>query len=207
MALTTPAQIVTPVGPHDGAFRPPAIGTQGVVASAHGLATLAGMRCLLDGGNAVDAAVAVATNLSVVEPFMSGLGGGGGYMLFYHAATSRLHALDYLGHAPRAADPTLWSDQEELHDDPRAAIGPGPLAGWLAALERFGTMDRARVFRDAIDNAERGWPISAYGGKTLAEQAERLGRFEAARRVFLPNGPPPRVGGLVPQPELAWGYR
>ncbi len=195
------------VGPHGGAVRPPAIGTQGVVASAHGLATLAGLRCLLDGGNAVDAGVAVAATLSVVEPFMSGPAGGGGYLLFYEAAEGRLHALNYLGHAPRAAEPTLWSDQEDLHDDPRASTVPGPLAGWLAALERFGTMDRGRVFRDAIDNAERGWPLSPFGGRTLEEQAERLGRFASSRRVFLPGGRIPRVGEIVPQPELAQSYR
>src|SRR5688500_9580227 len=141
------------VTPHGGAHRPPAIGTSGVVASAHGLASLAGARCLLEGGNAVDAAVAVAATLGVVEPFMSGLGGGGGYMLIYEAATGTLHGLSYLGQAPRAARSELWSDQEALYDDPRSAIVPGPVGGWLAALERFGTMERRAVLRDAIAHA------------------------------------------------------
>ena len=103
MALATPSPTIASDTPHGGACRPPGIGTQGVVASAHGLASLAGLRVLMEGGNAVDAAVAVAASLSVVEPFMSGPGGGGGYLLFFEAKTGRVHGLNYLGHAPRAA--------------------------------------------------------------------------------------------------------
>jgi gamma-glutamyltranspeptidase/glutathione hydrolase len=207
MALIAPSPAFHVVGPHAGAFRPPAAGARGVVASAHGLASLAGLRCLMDGGNAVDAAVAVASTLGVVEPFMSGLGGGGGYMLFYEAATGRLHGLDYLGHTPRAAHAELWSDQEDVHDDPRSAIVPGSLVGWLAALERFGSMDRASVFRGAVENAERGWPISPFAAQMLEENAARIERFDSSRRVLYPQGRPPRVGQLVLQPDLARSYR
>src|SRR5215470_799560 len=90
-------------GPHAGACRAPAIGRNGVVAAAHGLASTAGLRALVAGGTAVDAAVAVGAALGVVEPFMSGIGGGGGSMLIYEAATRTVHTLDYLGHAPAAA--------------------------------------------------------------------------------------------------------
>jgi gamma-glutamyltranspeptidase/glutathione hydrolase len=195
------------ITPHGGALRPPAIGTRGIVASAHGLASLAGLRCLMDGGNAVDAAVAVAATLGVVEPFMSGLGGGGGYMLIYEAASGRLHGMDYLGHAPRGAHASLWSDQEELHDDPRSAIVPGALAGWLSVLDRFGRMDRASIFNGAIENAERGWPVSAFGAQILQENAERLGRFETSRSVLFPQDRLPRPGELVEQSRLAKSYR
>src|SRR5437867_10551246 len=95
-------------GPHAGAYRPPAIGRNGVVAAAHGLAATAGLRVLCDGGSAIDAAVAVGAALGVVEPFMSGIGGGGGFMLIYEAATRTVHALDYLGSAPAAADPSVF---------------------------------------------------------------------------------------------------
>jgi gamma-glutamyltranspeptidase/glutathione hydrolase len=207
--VTATAAYPTAAGstPHGGSCRPPAIGTQGVVASAHSLASLAGLRVLMEGGNAVDAAVAVAGALSVVESFMSGPGGGGGYALFYEAKTGQIHGLNYLGHAPRAADPTLWSDQEDVHDDPRSAIVPGAVAGWLALLERFGTMDRAAVFRGAIENAERGWPISSFNEFMFRENAARLERFPSSVRALYPNGQPPRVGDLLPQPDLARSYR
>src|SRR6478672_9822144 len=94
----------TNVGPHGGAYRPPATGRNGVVAAAHGLAATAGLRLLFEGGTAVDAAVAVGAALGVVEPYMSGIGGGGGSMLVYEAATRTVHTLDYLGTAPQAAD-------------------------------------------------------------------------------------------------------
>jgi gamma-glutamyltranspeptidase / glutathione hydrolase len=194
-------------GPHEGAFRPAAVGAHGMVSSAHGLASLAGVRALIEGGNAVDAAVAVAATLAVVEPFMSGPGGGGGYLLFREGKTGRIWGLDYMGWAPRAARADVWSDQEEVYSDVRSATVPGALAGWLAALERFGTLDRAAVFRFAIETAERGWPVSHFGATMLASQQERLGRFESSRAVFYPNGRPPRAGELIPQPNLARSYR
>src|SRR5437868_10720077 len=120
-------------GPHGGAYRAPAVGRNGVVAAAHGLAATAGLRALVAGGTAVDAAVAVGAALGVVEPFMSGLGGGGGSLLMYEANTRKVHALDYLGPAPAAADPTAFSSIEEIDADVRSATVPAILAGWLAA--------------------------------------------------------------------------
>jgi gamma-glutamyltranspeptidase / glutathione hydrolase len=193
--------------PYQHAPQPTAAGKGGAVATADGVATNAALRVLRRGGNAVDAAVAVAATLAVVEPFMSGPGGGGGYMLIREGKSGTLHGLDYMGWAPRAARAETWSDQEEVYSDVRSAIVPGPVGGWLAALERFGTMDRAAVFRPAIETAERGWPVTDFGAATLAEQAERMGRFASSRAVFYPNGRPPRAGELVPEPDLARSYR
>src|ERR1700687_3005227 len=100
-------------GPHAGAYRAPAVGRNGVVAAAHGLAATAGLRVLFEGGSAVDAAVAGGAALGVVEPFMSGIGGGGGFMLVYEAATQTVHALDYLGTAPAAARAGVFSSLDE----------------------------------------------------------------------------------------------
>src|SRR5579859_5916791 len=152
----------TGFGPHAGAYRPPALGRNGVVAAAHGLAATAGLRVLYGGGTAVDAAIAVGATLGVVEPFMSGIGGGGGFMLIYEAATRTVHALDYLGPAPAAADAGAFSSVDEIDADVRSATVPSVLAGWLAAHERFGRLDRNALFQSAIDLAEQGWPVSPW---------------------------------------------
>ncbi len=209
MAITASPPVMgsTMRGPHGGAFRPPAVGVRGVVSSAHGLASQAGVRALMLGGNAVDAAVAVAATLAVVEPFMSGLGGGGGYMLIRDGKTGQIHGLDYLGRAPRAAQGNAWTDQEEVYSDVRATCQPSAVAGWLAALERFGKLDRAAVFSFAIEVAERGWPITEFAVGMLRTAEARLSRFASSRSAYLPNGRVPRVGELVPQPGMARSLR
>jgi gamma-glutamyltranspeptidase / glutathione hydrolase len=194
-------------GPHGGAYRAPAVGVQGAVSAAHGLAATAGLRILMQGGNAMDAAVAVGAALSVVEPFMSGLGGGGGFMTIHEARTGAVYALDYVGRTPAAADPTAFSSLETLDADIRSSCVPGTLGGWLAALERFGSLDRASVFQPAIDLAEHGWPITSFAARMLAEQQDRLGRYASSRATYFPDGRTPREGEVVRQPNLAQTYR
>ena len=209
MAMTAAPAIMgtTMRGPHGGAFRPAAVGVRGVVSSAHNLASQAGVRALMQGGNAVDAAVAVAATLAVVEPFMSGLGGGGGYMLIREGKTGQVHGLDYLGRAPRAAQGNAWTDQEEVYSDVRATCQPSAVAGWLAALERFGRLDRAAVFSFAIEVAERGWPITAFAAGMLQTAEARLSRFASSRAAYFPHGRVPRIGELVLQPGMAQSLR
>jgi len=194
-------------GPHAGAYRPPSIGLNGVVSAAHGLAATAGLRVLMEGGNAVDGAVAVAAALGVVEPFMSGLGGGGGFMILHEGRTGVVHVLDYIGLTPAAADPSAFESIEAMGHDVRSSTVPGSLGGWLAALERFGTMDRAAAFRPAIELAEGGWPIASFAAAQLAAQEKSLSRYASSRAAFFPAGRPPRVGEVVPRPDLARTYR
>src|SRR5712691_1775883 len=195
------------VGPHAGAYRPPAVGRNGVVAAAHGLAATAGLRVLYGGGTAVDAAVAVGATLGVVEPYMSGIGGGGGAMLIYEAATRTVHALDYLGPAPAATEAGAFSSIDDIDADVRSATVPSVLAGWLAAHERFGRLDRSALFQPAIDLAEQGWPISPWAAGIFRDYASRLQRQPGAGGALLPNGEPPRAGGVVAQLDLARSYR
>ena len=133
--------------PHRHAYRPTVMGRRGVVTSAHPLASMAGIEILLAGGNAVDAAVAVGSTLNVVEPFMSGAAGIG---LMLISRGDERHVLDFVGRAPRAAEAARCTE-EELAGGPKSCATPGNLGGWLAALERFGTMDRARVLAPAIE--------------------------------------------------------
>src|SRR5687768_9983670 len=141
------------------AHRPVVMGTNGMVASAHPLASIAGLRMLQQGGNAVDAAVAVAAALNVAEPYMSGIGGCG-YMMIYSAKERRLRALDYMGLASGAANPGEFASPDDFYHSPKSPLIPGACAGWLTALETYGNLDRARVFAPAIDYAESGVPLT-----------------------------------------------
>jgi gamma-glutamyltranspeptidase/glutathione hydrolase len=159
---------------------------------------------LLEGGNAVDAAVAVAAALNVVEPFMSGAAGIG-LMLISRAPSGERHVLDFVGPAPAAADPDRVTP-DELAGGPRACAVPGNLGGWLAALERFGTMPRARVLAPAIEYAEEGVPLTRTATAFLERARETLDRSAEARRLYLGQGSP-RPGQVVTYKDLAATFR
>jgi gamma-glutamyltranspeptidase/glutathione hydrolase len=181
-------------------------GRNGVVAASDQLASLAGVRMLMKGGNAVDAIVAAAAALNVVEPYMSGMGGFGGYMLIYSALAGRVVALDGIGVSPAAA--TLKNITEaDCREGYKASIVPSSLANWAEALTHYGTMSLGDVFEPAIELAERGFAVSKFDAGTLARSAEKLAKYPAAARVFLPNGKPPREGQVLKQPDLARSFR
>ncbi|HXU89257.1 MAG TPA: gamma-glutamyltransferase family protein [Methylomirabilota bacterium] len=188
--------------PHRLAYRPTVMGRRGVVTSAHPLASMAGIEILLAGGNAVDAAVAVASTLNVVEPFMSGAGGIG---LMLISRGDERHVLDFIGRAPKAADATRCTD-DELVGGPKSCATPGNLGGWLAALERFGTMDRARVLAPAIGHAERGVPLTWKNVEFFEQGRGTLERSPEAERLYRPNGVP-RPGALATYKDLATTFR
>jgi gamma-glutamyltranspeptidase/glutathione hydrolase len=178
----------------------------GIVASAHPLASLTGLRVLLDGGNAVDAAVATAATLNAVEPNMSGALGVG-QMLVKAADYDEVTTLDFGGRSPAAATPEAFVGEPAIpQDDLRSALVPANLGGWLAALERFGSMDRARVFRDVIDYAENGFPLTDGNAGWIETNRARLQIFETSRR-FYANNPTPVPGAIFRQPQLAESYR
>ena len=188
--------------PHRLAYRPTVMGRRGAVASAHPLASMAGIEILLAGGNAVDAAVAVASTLNVVEPFMSGAGGIG---LMLISRGDERHVLDFIGRAPKAADAARCTD-DELIGGPKSCATPGNLGGWLAALERFGTMDRARVLAPAIGHAERGVPLSWKNVEFFEQGRDTLKRSPDAERLYRPNGAP-RPGAIATYKDLASTFR
>lgn len=174
-----------------------------MVAAAHPLATLAGVRTMLEGGNAVDAAVAVAAALNVVEPYMSGMGGEG-YMLLYLARTGQRVALDFVGRTPQGARPGLYTPAT-MAKGALAPLVPGNLGGWLYALEHFGTMRRQDVFGSAIEYAEKGFPLTHLNALWISQNREHLN--QAAREVFFPNGRAPRFGEVIVQTDLARSFR
>src|SRR5262245_9156133 len=190
--------------PHRHAYRPVVMGKRGAVTSAHPLASMAGIRVLLDGGNAVDAAAVVGAALNVVEPFMSSAGGIGLMMISRGGGRER-HVLDFVGPAPQAADPTR-ATADELAGGPKACATPGNLGGWLAALERFGSMTRERVFAPAIEMAEDGVPLTWMDAQFFEQAQATLARSAEAQRLYLGNGGP-RPGRIVTYKDLAATFR
>ena len=182
------------------------MGTDGMVASAHPLATLAGLHVLLDGGNAFDAAIATAVTLSVVEPHMSGVGGIG-VALAHVAREGRVRALNFSGRAPGAAEPSRFTE-ETKETGILAPLVPGSVAGGLTLHERYGTLDRDRLFRPAIDYAENGFPVTSLTSYVINESAASLRRVPASAATLLgAGGRAPAPGSLLKMPELASSLR
>src|SRR5579859_1652159 len=125
----------------------PVLGTRGMVACAHYLATQAGLSILTQGGNAIDAAIAANAAMTVVYPSMCSAGGDI-FMLIWEAKTQRLHALNGSGRAPRAMTPEYFAShymKEIPLRGPLSLTVPGAVDGWFEALHRFGTLPAARV--------------------------------------------------------------
>lgn len=178
------------------------------IASAYPLASRAGYQVLEQGGNAFDAAVAVAAALAVVEPNGSGLAGGG-FFLLHRAADGHQVMVDARERAPAAATRDMFLD---AGGQPVAgASTEGPLAAGIpgepAALEhlsrRYGRLPLAASLAPAIRLARDGFPVYPVLREALAGKAEDLRRSPEAARIFLVDGEAPPVGHLLRQPELA----
>ena len=142
------------------------IGKNGLVTTSHPLASQVGIRILQDGGNAFDAAVASAAALAVVNPFMAGIGGVGGYALIYNAKTKETHAIDFIGTSPSAASSEiyqgdkLWDFAKKATTGYLAPLVPGIPAGWYAIHSRYGKLSWEEVLAPAIEYAENGFPLT-----------------------------------------------
>ncbi len=187
----------------------PVLAENGMVATQEALASEVGRQILRDGGNAVDAAVAVGFALAVTLPRAGNLGGGG-FMMIHHAGTGETVALDYREMAPAAATRDLFLDAEGEVDEKRsrfshqAAGVPGTVAGMAAALERYGTMSLAQVMTPAIRLATEGILVSQDLSDSLKQSAERLQQFPAAAKVFFKaDGRPYEPGDRLIQSDLA----
>ena len=178
------------------------MGRRGMVASAHPLASLAGLRALMAGGNAIDAAVATSAALNVVEPYMSGLGGGGAMLV--HTGSGETVSLNYGGPVPAAARAETL-DPASVDVGPKAGVIPGIPAGWFAALGRFGSMPAGDLFAPAIEYAEAGVALTVKNSAFFASGADRV--HGDARAIFFPAGSTPSAGTIIRQPRLAATYR
>jgi gamma-glutamyltranspeptidase/glutathione hydrolase len=191
---------------HFPSRRSAVLAQHGMVATSQPLAAMAGLRTLMDGGHAADAAVTVAAMLNVVEPMSTGIGGDC-FALVYEAETGQVSALNGSGRAP--AGFTLQEARRRGLEaipltGPLPVTVPGAASGWEALLERFGTMSLARCLAPAIATAEKGFPVSERISAGWQWSAEKLSRDPEAARVYLPA---PRAGDLHRQPDLARTFR
>lgn len=184
--------------------RPVIMGTRGMVAAAHPLASLAGLYILKRGGNAVDAAIATNAVLNVTQPHMCGMGGDLFYLI-YLVRTGQVVFLNGSGRAPRGASWELYREKGLKKIPPRSALAvtvPGCVAAWEDARERYGTMPLADLLAEAITYAE-GHPISHKLAASIAEHQEVLSRHPDTAAIFLPGGRPPQPGDILCQADLA----
>ncbi len=178
------------------------------IASAHRLATEAGFEIIGQGGNAFDAAVAVSSTLSVVEPISSGLGGGGLFLL-HDAKGGRDVFVDAREVAPEAASPDKYLDKAGNLDRDRAQNGPwsAGIPGLPAALvhmaEKYGRLPLKQSLQPAIRIAREGFPVYARMARGYQQRREVMRRYPGTREVYERDGRPIAEGDLFKQPELA----
>ena len=179
----------------------------GMVATDEELASRVGVEILQKGGNAVDAAVATAFALAVVEPAAGNIGGGG--FMLVRMADGRTGFLDYREVAPGKATRDMYIKPDGKLDNEASVIGyksvavPGTVAGLELALKTYGSMKLADVMAPAIRLGENGYPVSAKLAKEFNEERRHLQKFSVSRRIFLKNGEMYKPGETLRQPELA----
>ena len=191
----------------------PAIGTRGMVVTNHPLASAAGAEMLAAGGNAVDSAIAALFALTVVEPMMVGILGGG--MAHLRLPDGRHTVIDGLSIAPAAARADMFTPAEPANAmnfeatgranivGPLSVAAPGNLRAWCETLERFGSMPLSDVMAPAIRHASRGFGVTPYLAECINEAAHDLARDPAIAALLLPGGAPIKPGARLIQAEYA----
>ena len=184
--------------------------SQAAIASAHPLATQAGMDILAQGGNAFDAAVAVAASLGVVEPYSAGIGGGG-FWLIHDAKADKNIFIDAREKAPSAAHADLYLNQDGSVNRDAAVNGalaagiPGQAAAFVHLAEKYGQLPLKKTLAAAIQQANEGFPVYEHYKKLMGFRLDAIKRYPVSAKTFLDNEQNiPEVGYLIKQPDLAW---
>lgn len=174
---------------------------QNVVATSQPLASQAGLRILLNGGNAVDAAIAAAVTLSVVEPTSNGIGGDAFAIVRYG---NELFGLNASGRSPAAWDLKVFSEMEMM---PRygwnSVTVPGAVSGWVELSRRFGKLPFADLFEPAIEYARNGFLVSPITAAAWSRAAKIYKEFPDFCAAYLPGGQAPKGGELFALPDQA----
>ncbi len=186
----------------------PAIGASGMVSSAHPIATQAGLDILGTGGNAFDAAIAVAATLNVVEPMMSGVGGYGA-MVIYDAGKREMKFLDSSGRVPATLNSDVFRaptpDYQKNRVGAKSVSTPGNANAWEALSKSHGKLEWRRLFDAAIKAADEGFVISE---KTAGHIKSEFNAFpDQAKNIYGRNGEPLKAGDRLAQKDLAASLR
>ncbi len=189
-STTRPGGATRPAAPRQG--RQP-VHARNVVATSQPLASQAGAAAFARGGNAIDAALAAAITLTVVEPTMNGIGGDA-FALVWDG--TKLHGLNASGRSPRAWNPGRFAGQAAMPETGWESVTvPGVVSGWAALSERYGALPFADLFGEAIRHAHDGFPVSPVIARQWATQAE-LFRDQPGFDAFMPRGRTPCAGEL-----------
>ena len=181
----------------------------GMVASSQPLASQVGLEILKRGGNAVDAAIAMAAVLNLTEPMMTGIGGDM-FALVYWSKTGELKGLNASGRAPHALNLEYFAKKgiKTIPDSGMEPITvPGAFDGWVTLLDKYGTMKLAELLAPAIDYAENGYPVMEKSAADWADSVAKLKRTPAAASNYLVDGRAPRPGEIFRQRNLARTFR
>lgn len=186
----------------------PAVSRHGMVSSAHPIATSAGLDLLKQGGNAFDAAVAVAATLNVVEPYNSGMGGYG-LILIYDAKEQKVRVLNCSGRIPQAVDADVFRPPHPDHlanrKSAKAVSTPTNLNAWHALSEEYGTQPWASLFDPAIAAADEGFVISDFTARVIAKYFDAFPPH--AQAFYGQAGEPLPAGERLVQKDLARSLR
>ena len=179
----------------------PSTGRNGMVATAHPLASAAALEMLKSGGNAVDAAIAAAFTIGVVEPDGSGIGGGGG-MVIYMKKELKSYFINYYGRSSENASDAGFKYGADNYTA-KAIEVPGTVAGLLLAHETFGSLPLKQILEPAIRHAENGFAIDETLAKLILDNIDNIMSDSATASIFLDEGFPRMEGEELVQKELA----
>lgn len=186
---------------HHYPSRRSAVAADNMVATSHPLAAQAGLSMLARGGNAVDAALAAAITLTVVEPTGNGIGSDAFAILW---DGQELHGLNASGRSPAGWTPERFAGHETMPFRGWESVTvPGAVSAWVSLSDRFGKLDFATLFEPAIGYAERGFPVSPIIAKLWHRAAEQLGDQPGFAETFMPEGRAPKAGEYFSSPGHA----
>jgi len=181
----------------------------GIVAASHPLAARAGTEMLERGGNAIDAAIAANAMIGLLEPGSNGIGGDL-FVVYYEAASGKLHGLNSCGWAPANLTPAFLQSKGFTEMPPtgiQTVTVPGAVAGWDVLSKRFGTKPLSELLGPTIHYAEEGFPVSEVIAAGWANAVEKLSLHPNTAKTYLKNGRAPRCGEIFRNPDLAGSLR